>query len=459
MSIEHTSTIPQASHQTLSKASVNNAFASNGSSLGTTTGIVSGLLISENIKRKQSSNIRKWTLKKYAEQIMPATRQSYCMKHRGNEDTDIKVYYDDNIQNAHYQGLAHCDNVWLCPVCSATIATRRANEITQAINSWHGATVMFTYTMRHKRHDDPKELTDKLRTAYRKLWKDRFGQNMKAKLGWFGAITALEVTYGDVNGWHIHIHQLLFLDPKKAEIDVMDDNVIFGEVNDQMSRQWVHCLQSVDAEATIANGFMASAGDQFRREYVAKFGREPKDETWNLSDELTKSNLKRSKAHGVETGLHPFQILEKSKGNEKSKHGKLWKIYEKFTKHRNQLSWSQGLKSALGIDDLTDDEVIKEADEEIQTKECVTEIPYPLWQGILYFHQRGKLLNHVIKYAGNTDEVRSWLRDLYCRYLAVLREKERLREAEHLEFITGTIWDTAGNSMKFDGRLPEGYRT
>src|SRR5215467_13175961 len=54
--------------------------------------------------------------------------------------------------SAYYCGLETCGNVWLCPVCSAKIHRRRADELRDALTVWesqgHAATLV-TITVPH----------------------------------------------------------------------------------------------------------------------------------------------------------------------------------------------------------------------------------------------------------------------------------------------------------------------
>jgi hypothetical protein len=51
--------------------------------------------------------------------------------------TEVEVRIKDD--SAYYCGLETCGNVWLCPVCSAKIHHRRADELRAALASWEAA--------------------------------------------------------------------------------------------------------------------------------------------------------------------------------------------------------------------------------------------------------------------------------------------------------------------------------
>jgi len=60
-------------------------------------------------------------------------------------------------------GMMHCARIWFCPVCSATIRQKRAEEITRAVVEWikrGGTAYLVTLTPRHDYRDDLADLMD-----------------------------------------------------------------------------------------------------------------------------------------------------------------------------------------------------------------------------------------------------------------------------------------------------------
>ena len=444
----HTIKQTQTPDKSISVSNVDSIVSSGGcASVRNTTGIVSKPVNTTLQQKKIASNKRKWQLKRYAEQLMPGTRTSYCMRHLGRSAETVDLYYDDNLKNAHYQGLAHCDKPWACPVCSATLSASRAKEVLYALDRWHGASMMLTYTMHHDRNMKPHEMVKQLRNALRKLYKDRWGQKFKKYIGWHKTITALDITYHDRNGWHIHIHQLVLLDPSKTIIDVMDDEIVKRVVEAELKPQWIKMLQYFGADADYEHGLQCSSEEQFRREYIAKFGKVPEEKTWTVAHELTLSTSKRGKHKVVERGLHPFEILEKSEGKTGNRWAYLWSEYIAFTFRRNQLTWAPGLKAEFGIDDLTDEQVLDADDDEVQTKQLVYVMPYILWEAVLHFDERAKVLNRTIRYAGDSLKLEAYFKRLWRKYEKYWLKKNAENKHKQKEWEVGTIWD---KSLNFD---------
>ncbi|MGL5290715.1 MAG: protein rep, partial [Vibrionaceae bacterium] len=126
--------------------------------------------------------------------------------------------------SGHYKNLATCGSVWACPVCTAKIQERRRQEIAQAMQQQYasgGQCVMVTLTAPHYSHQNLDGLRARQRaalTAFR-LRSGSFARALKAA-DYKGLIRSLEVTVSEKNGWHLHTHELWFLD-KKADMGAL----------------------------------------------------------------------------------------------------------------------------------------------------------------------------------------------------------------------------------------------
>ena len=159
-------------------------------------------------------------------------------------DTDAKLF-----------GVAHCNNTWVCPVCSARKMAKYASEIASAIDAlktWHNQVAcMITFTVPHTRGMSCRETTEILFNA----WKDFIvhgnknsqakyyandGENDKFKHGKRKAmkisakklkdpfaefcetfnckhrVRVGEYTWG-AQGWHPHFHCLFWVDADKLQ--------------------------------------------------------------------------------------------------------------------------------------------------------------------------------------------------------------------------------------------------
>lgn len=190
--------------------------------------------------------------------------------------------------------------------------------------------------------------------------------------GLIGRIRGLEVTYG-ANGWHPHLHLLLFVDRvadlKKTEYDLLLiwKKVVMKQGFDEPNH---HGL-------TLENGEKAA-------QYVGK---------WGLEHELTKGHIKRSRE-----GFTPFDLLRVIVGTYAGS-GKnvdvfdavnLFREYGKTFKGKRQLVWSNGLRKMLHLgNEKTDEEIADQVDEETA---LFAKIPLNVWRVILSKDKRGETL-------------------------------------------------------------------
>jgi hypothetical protein len=123
------------------------------------------------------------------------------------------------IQNGDhhsYSGLSTCGSGWVCPVCSAKIRFRRADEISRAIaraiEAGYGA-VFVTRTIPHTAEDELRTTLGYLTEGRAWASSHRTVKEVREEAGFLGCITAKEITRGN-NGWHPHTHDVeVFREP------------------------------------------------------------------------------------------------------------------------------------------------------------------------------------------------------------------------------------------------------
>lgn len=145
----------------------------------------------------------------------------------------------DGRMVASYHGAMTCGSVWACPRCSAVIAHTRATEIASAVRECSrrgGRVYLMTLTMRHSSRDGLSDLWDGLTSGWRSAFGTRAWTGQRARtvtrkgcsaevaeylgdaalFGVAGLTRVVEATYGAPadggNGWHLHIHALVFVE-------------------------------------------------------------------------------------------------------------------------------------------------------------------------------------------------------------------------------------------------------
>lgn len=319
----------------------------------------------------------------------------------GSDEVDI--YHSERRQSAHYRKLELCGSPWTCPVCSARIAELRRREMVAAVNRVGVFPVLLTFTLQHTIHDRLQDLLDDLRNAYRDFKVGAPWQRLRDEFYWFGDVSSLETTHGYENGWHPHMHGLWLA---TRPLDTFGT----GALKQRLFDRWTAKLAKYGRDCDWEHGVDVKAGNRFLAQYIAKFGRlpvqnkRPVSGKWTVVDELTKANSKIGKLdHRT-----PFQLLlDYTNGDHQA--GALFVEYAGVFKGRHQLHWSHGLKKALGIDQVSDEDAAKPA---IADAEYLTSISRVEWWRVLQLpvDRRGELLD--VARAGDAELVHLWLADL-----------------------------------------------
>lgn len=232
-------------------------------------------------------------------------------------------------------GVLACGSVWACPVCAPKIYLGRADEIKTAIQGWRGVVLLVTATVRHGLGSELKTMRQAEAKVWSGLWEGRKGKARRKAWTLHHTIRGLEVTHGAANGWHPHLHTLLFVDRDPDE-----------ETIDELKLAW--CLK-IARKLGAEHAPSFEIGIDVRRctagEYLTKLGLE-----------VASIGTKQGKAKRSRT---PWQIAkDAAAGDEPSK--LLWQTYTRDFLGARQLCWSKGAKRALGVLERSDQELAEE---------------------------------------------------------------------------------------------------
>lgn len=269
-----------------------------------------------------------------------------CLKHLKGSQVQIK---QNDQGGTYYSGLIHCKSVWDCPHCSAVIAAGRRDEIKKALDLWisqGGKVKLVTYTVKHNKTDRLEQLQNAVNEAYRFSKSGGGYQVLKADLNIIGSIVANEINYSDEFGWHYHRHEIVFF---RSGQD-------FKRFEDYVYSKYYKKLVDLGYSSLPGIGVNVSDGEGNLSNYLSK---------WGLENELTNNKESFSKT--------PFQLLD-----DISDHG-LYVEYSRVMQGKRRLTWSRGLKALFLIADLTDEELIEQAEDQDLT---VKKISYDEWKFI-----------------------------------------------------------------------------
>lgn len=258
---------------------------------------------------------------------------------------------------AGFAGLSTCSSVWADPVCNAKIMARRAVEIGAAVEVWQargGRVAFVTLTMRHRRGQRLATLWDGLSKAWAKVTSGKGWVTDRERHGVAGWLRVVEVTHGS-NGWHVHVHSLLFLDPGLVEPDLAGLHAsMFGRWSRALVRSGLARPLMVGQDAKL----VAGAADSDLAAYFTKavYG----SRAIGLEFTQTQSKSARS-VHGTRA---VWGLLDDVLGGDADALD-LWHEWERGSRGRRQLTWSKGMRQALQLGAEATDEDI--AEEEVGT--------------------------------------------------------------------------------------------
>jgi hypothetical protein len=240
-------------------------------------------------------------------------------------------------------------------VCAPICRARRAREIQVglAVHEALGGGVEFvTLTIQHHRAERLAPLLDLVANGFRAVCgSGRFVREWyldREALGIVGTIRTLEVNHGE-NGWHPHLHVLVLT--RGALTDQQRSLLADG-----FWHRWAGHLgdrghHSTTRERGLVAVAVRSAND------VARYMSKVYD---NVHHEMARADMK------AKGGRNPFRILadlvkagraDRLTG-EVNRDFMIWREYELAIKGRRFLTWSDGLKGRLGVNEVSDDELV-----------------------------------------------------------------------------------------------------
>jgi hypothetical protein len=305
------------------------------------------------------------------DRLRPISRNSTARCRRFRTAKTVQVFVDPTGDcRVRLSGVETCHNVWGCPVCALALQIRRGGEIEFALGRWKGdepdrigprdaTAYMLTLTVRHHSTHDLREVFDVVAEAYGNFFAGRAGQRLHRSLGISHHVRAAELTWSHENGWHPHLHVVIFTTRplREDEIEALND-------------RW---HTAVRGTAAFRQAFAPNQDHGFRcRELWLQ-----SDGTYlqKMFQELTGLGKQAAEDH-----LTYWQVAEAATSGD-AKMYRVWRHAQKALYRRKQLTWSKGAKDAFGIPDLTD-EMLSDEDGIDATelgKTLEIEIPGLIW--------------------------------------------------------------------------------
>lgn len=152
----------------------------------------------------------------------------------------VHVKKKDEKVSAH--NVIRCKSKHLCPLCRPVLLReygKKLEELRKICEKGKCKTYMLTFTFQHTKGDSLQYGVDLLKNSFRWLNGRRFFQE-KLRPQFFGYVSTIEVTWGERNGWHPHLHVLLFVHP-----EIVDGNLEFidrYDLHKKLDHLWSNSL-------------------------------------------------------------------------------------------------------------------------------------------------------------------------------------------------------------------------
>lgn len=341
------------------------------------------------------------------------TRCLHWLHPRQGERPHADVYRHNSTRRTFFGGTEVCGSPWACPVCSAKIAERRAEEIRAAVDAWiseGGICLFVTLTVPHRATDALGPMVVDFRRALELFRGGKGGAAINRDSGRIGVIRALELTWGQLNGWHPHSHEIWFCHPPAEGLPVS-----------RIVRRWQDSAQAAGFDRpSDAHGCRIDVVQSTEQaaaalaEYLAKMGRDlPEDgrPLWGVADELARAHSKRGR---LLRRMTPFDFLRaqfdpEASAAERAVYRRLFAEYVEAFRRVAQVFWSRGLKARFEIVDRTDEETAQESRE---TADELARIEVEQWERVVFARVDHRANVLLVAQEGGADLLREFLDSL-----------------------------------------------
>jgi hypothetical protein len=344
----------------------------------------------EAVRAKAAS--RRYELQSAARVLLPGERVAGCLRWVQDGSASVDVFHIIETQSARFGGLQTCGSPWACPVCSSKISERRKVDLRAGIATWEsqgGCVVLVTYTLRHDLADDLAETLVGLLRARHAATTGKSWMLFKGRWLIAGSVRSIEVTSGS-NGWHPHIHELLFLDGAQPDTEALRVALL---------ARWSQAVEKAGLKSVNDHGVDVQAADLSVAEYVEKYG---KERTWGAESELTKHSRKTGRWNNAS----PVDWLAEFCTTGDYLAGDRYVEYATVFKGQRQLVWSRGLRTLCGLGTERSDAALAAAASD-NTEVLLASITLAEWRIVLANDARATV--HNLAAAGDRDALAEYI--------------------------------------------------
>lgn len=331
-----------------------------------------------NVPSYKSDRFKPWKYRYIAQSIAKNHRVKICSRYH-YKDTSIEVWQSHN-KKSYYKNLIACTSVWACPVCRYKILNKRKTEIIELCKRAQADGLkagFLSLTQQHKRYRSVDQLKDQMRfisESWRYLMSIPALKRMMKKAR-FEYVRGLDTMYNKRNGFHPHLHLILFANTR--------EDLQF--ISDTIRDYWI----TRSPKSTISNQVYKPVYDNFEEQltnYITKM---------NLADEITNPFMNKKSNKSINP-LDTLRLIEEKDFTVYS-YAECVKIYNDFirvTKGMRSITYSSGFKKKYKIAELTDTDIVNDTSE---LKELVIGVSDEVFKTLRNMNETHSILKAIDK--------------------------------------------------------------
>jgi len=294
-------------------------------------------------------------------------RACHTMLNPSKTSLDVQVNAKKRVRIV---GHVHCDNVWLCPLCSnkrAISIARKLNLLLQHAIDNNLSVYFITFTLSHSPYDKLVETYNGLKDAMRRMKLQRAYKSMLDEYDLEKtSVTFTEITFGN-NGFHPHFHTLFlandgyssnFDDTGMNEITrgyevkkwELDRTLHEKKLKREFYSYWLPSLKACGFSASEERGVLVRLGDSAVKAVISYLNEEGVSVTKETDTGLltpNRSAISEVTSYATKNpkmgGVNPFDLLPDNPDK--------FDEYMEGTKGKQRVSGLDDLLKKFGIND------------------------------------------------------------------------------------------------------------
>lgn len=142
------------------------------------------------------------------ELLEQAQTMAFLYRRPDDKKSEFRLSYCGRAKSLTGQKVL-CASVWGCPICWSIARWRHSRlcvEALGAIQKGGGAAYRVTFTVSHSKTDKLQDLLSRFKSAQNKMRKSRSFRKITETM--IGFAYGFDITWGGLNGWHPHMHQM-----------------------------------------------------------------------------------------------------------------------------------------------------------------------------------------------------------------------------------------------------------